>query len=81
MTAAALNVTGLALDIASVVVLFWWAPEKFPDPQATAFFAIEDDSRDRWRAAQIVRKRLACRARPARAGFGLQMVATILPES
>lgn len=43
---------GLALDAIGIVVLFLVAPEKYPDPQSLAFFAIEDDSRDRWRHMQ-----------------------------
>ena len=52
--AALLTAMGLCLDIAGVLMLFRWAPEKFPDPQSTVSFALEDGSRGRWRDAQIV---------------------------
>ena len=35
-----INVTGLALDIVGIALLFWVAPEKDPDPQSRAGFAI-----------------------------------------
>ena len=54
-----LTVTGLILDADGIVLLFWNAPEKFPDPQYDAFFAIEDDSRDEWRKQQSKRKKIA----------------------
>ena len=40
---------GLLLDAVGVVFLFWYAPEKIPDPQSTVSFAIEGDARIRWR--------------------------------
>ena len=58
-TADLVTVSGLAFDIVGIILLFWVAPEKHPDPQSTAFFAIEDDSRERWRHAQKRRSRLA----------------------
>ena len=47
---------GLTMDAIGIVVLFFVAPEKYPDPQSLAFFAIEDDSRDRWKKMQSRRK-------------------------
>ena len=52
-------VTGLMLDAIGIVSLFLFAPEKFPDPQSTAFFAIEDGSRDKWRKKQKKRYKVA----------------------
>ena len=47
---------GLLLDAVGVVFLFWYAPEKVPDPQSTVSFAIEGDARIRWRKDQQKRK-------------------------
>ena len=58
-TADLITVIGLVLDIVGIVLLFWVAPEKYPAPQSTVFFAIEGDSRERWRIAQERRKRPA----------------------
>ena len=52
MGADCLTVTGLLLDCIGVVTVFVFAPEKNPDPQSLAFFAVEDDSRARWMKAQ-----------------------------
>lgn len=49
MPADSITVIGLGLDILGIPLLFWFAPVEFPDPQSTAFFAVEGDSRDRWR--------------------------------
>ena len=69
---------GLALDIGGIILLFWVAPEKTPDPQSTAGFAIDREIREHWRKQQIVRRRLA---RVSLAvivlGFLLQAVAVI----
>ena len=40
---------GLLLDAVGVVFLFWYAPEKIPDPQSAVSFAIEGAARIRWR--------------------------------
>ena len=73
------TVTGLALDIMGIARLFWVAPEKYPDPQSTAGFAIPREQREAWRKTQ--RRRGTC----ARAslvciilGFTLQAGAVIL---
>lgn len=36
-----LTVLGLLLDAIGVVMVFWFAPERHPDPQWSAFFAVE----------------------------------------
>ena len=55
-----MSIVGLALDIFGVVLLFYHSPEKFPDPQWSAFFAVEGESkkfRDRWKELQPKRRR------------------------
>ena len=54
-----LTVTGLSLDVIGFVFLYIFAPEKFLDPQATAFFALEDGSREQWRVKQKRRRIIA----------------------
>ena len=51
-----LTVVGITLDAVGIVLLFWYAPEKYPDHQTLEFFAIEDDSGDEWRKKQQKRK-------------------------
>ena len=53
------SIAGLILDAIGIVLLFWNAPEKFPDPQTRAFFKIEDGSRDEWERKQVFRRRIA----------------------
>ena len=50
---------GLLLDAVGVVFLFWYAPEKIPDPQSAVSFAIEGAARIRWRKDQQKRKAVA----------------------
>lgn len=73
-------VVGLSLDVIGVVLLFWVAPEKYPDPQAGAFFAIEPpEIREQWRRNQKLRKWLAIASLMLIAlGFVLQGVAIVL---
>ena len=50
---------GLALDAIGVVLLFSFAPERFADPQWSAFFRVEGESakkREHWKKMQPVRK-------------------------
>lgn len=54
-----LIVSGLIMDAVGIVLLFCFAPEKFPDPQTKAFFKIEDESRDEWGRGQSKRNRIA----------------------
>ena len=54
-----LTAVGLLLDAVGVVFLFWYAPEKVPDPQSTTFFASEGDERARWKKDQRTRKVVA----------------------
>ena len=73
-----LIVVGLTLDAVGIVLLFWHAPEKYPDPQSTAFFAIEDESRDEWRKRQWKRRLIArFSVSIIVVGFALQAVAVI----
>lgn len=56
------TVFGLILDIVGVLLLFCFSPEKFPDPQWSAFFAVEGESRkrrDAWVEQQPRRRRTA----------------------
>lgn len=73
-----LTVIGLFLDIVGVVLLFYVAPEKFPDPQAGVSFALEGDDRKRreqWRKRQPTRRRLAAFSVVLIIlGFGLQLL-------
>ena len=73
-----LTVVGLCLDIIGIILLFWVAPEKTPDPQSTVSFAIDKGIRECWRKQQILRKWLA-RASLSLivVGFSLQAVAVI----
>ena len=44
-----LNASGLALDIVGIIGLFLFSPEKYPDPQWSAFFALKDkELRPQW---------------------------------
>lgn len=78
MPADLLTATGLILDAIGIIILFWSAPEKYPDPQSTAFFEIEDDSRERWRKNQR-RRTFVSRGSVIMivTGFGLQLVAVV----
>ena len=58
-TADLITVIGLGLDIVGIALLFWVAPEKYPDPQSSAGFAIDSDIGESWRIAQERRKWLA----------------------
>ena len=73
-----LSAIGLILDAVGIILLFWFAPEKYPDPQSTAFFAIEDDSRERWRNNQR-RRTFISRGSVIMivTGFGLQLIAVV----
>ena len=73
------SAVGLTLDIVGIVSLFWFAPEKYPDPQSTAFFALEDkDLRPRWRRNQS-RRVIVVRISVAAivVGFILQGIAVV----
>ena len=77
-TADGLTLLGLALDILGVVLLFAFAPEKFPDPQFTVSFRIKSDVRERWRLAQRWRRRAALAGVSLLVtGFSLQAVAAV----
>ena len=53
------TVIGLGLDVVGVALLFWVAPEKYPDPQFGVAFAIEGNARKKWQKAQKQRGWLA----------------------
>lgn len=73
-----LTVVGLTLDAVGIVLLFWYSPEKYPDPQSTASFAIEDGSRDEWRKKQPKRKSIArFSVTIIVIGFALQAIAVV----
>ena len=74
-----LTAVGLLLDAVGVVFLFWYAPEKVPDPQSTMSFAIEGDPRTRWRKDQRKRKVVAQISVGAIVlGFALQFISVVL---
>ena len=75
-----LNASGLALDIVGIIGLFLFSPEKYPDPQWSAFFALEDkELRPQWRRRQRIRRRISGTCMIAIAvGFALQLVAVIV---
>ena len=54
-----ITVIGLLFDIGGIILLFWVAPEKYPDPQSTASFAIAREYHENWRKAQKRRGTLA----------------------
>lgn len=78
-SSSVLTVTGLSLDVLGVIVLFVFSPEKFADPQASAFFALEGEDkkkREEWVKKQPRRRRLAIAGAVTIAvGFLLQLVA------
>ena len=79
LTADGVTFVGLVLDILGVVLLFRFAPEKFPDPQFQASFAVAKDVRARWRRAQRRRRRAALAGVSLLVtGFSLQAVAVFL---
>ena len=77
-----LTVIGLTLDAVGIVLLFWYAPEKYPDPQYGSTFALEGEDkikRERWKADQPKRKKLAnWSIGIIVAGFALQALAVII---
>ena len=60
-----ITMVGLAFDIVGVVLLFCHSPEKFADPQWSAFFAVEGESkrrREEWQRLQPRRRKIAVSA-------------------
>ena len=55
----AIAISGLFLDVLGVALLFWIAPEKYPDPQSLSSFAIDSRFREKWSRKQKLRKWLA----------------------
>ena len=72
------TVSGLSLDIIGVILLFMFSPEKFPDPQWSAFFAVEGEAkkaRKEWIKKQPLRRKLSALALIIIAtGFSLQLL-------
>ena len=78
MPADLLAATGLILDAVGIIILFFSVTEKYPDPQSTVFFAIEDDSRERWRKNHRIRTFISLGSLAMIVtGFGLQLVAVV----
>ena len=53
---------GLAFDAIGVVLLFSFAPERFADPQWSAFFKVEGESakrREHWKKMQPIRQKIS----------------------
>ena len=40
------TILGLILDAVGVVMVFYFTPERYPDPQWSAFFAVEGERRE-----------------------------------
>ena len=59
LTAQCFSIAGLGLDIFGVVLLFWYSPEKHPDPQWNAGFRVADERREQWRTGQSRRRKVA----------------------
>ena len=59
MMAEATTVVGLFLDIVGVVLLYFFAPEKIPDPQTKAGFRIKAEVRKSWEKSQAKRRKAA----------------------
>lgn len=55
----AITVLGLGLEIVGIVLLFFVAPEKYPDPQYGVTFAIQSNKRKVWQQTQTKRQLLA----------------------
>ena len=78
-----LAAVGLVLDIVGVMLLFQFAPEKHPDPQTRAFFALEGEDavkREKWKRLQPVRVRMSKLSLVLIVtGFVLQLIAEVWP--
>ena len=59
LTAQCFSIAGLGLDIFGVVLLFWYSPEKHPDPQWNAGFRVANELREPWRRGQSRRRKVA----------------------
>ena len=69
---------GLALDILGVILLFVYAPEKYPHPQGSLGFKLNDADREEW---ERTNKGRVCVSRLGVglivAGFTLQLIASL----
>ena len=73
-----ITVFGLVLDALGIVLLFFYAPEKFPHPQTKAMFAIPSEVRISFEKAQKRRKRFSGAALAMIfVGFVLQIIAVV----
>ena len=55
------TILGLILDAVGVIMVFYFTPERYPDPQWSASFAVEGESkkaRERWLKQQPKRRRI-----------------------
>ena len=55
------TIFGLILDAVGVVMVFYFTPERYPDPQWSTGFAVEGESkkaRERWLKQQSKRRRI-----------------------
>ena len=53
---------GLAMDAVGIFLYFWFAPERHPDPQWSAFFAVEGEAavrREEWTKTKPRREKLS----------------------
>lgn len=71
-------VSGLILDAVGIVLLFQFAPEKFPDPQHGVSFQLEGCERKKWERENRTRNRIAkwCLVMIV-TGFALQAIAVV----
>ena len=77
-----ITITGLAFDIVGVLLLFLHSPEKYPDPQWSAFFKVEGEAarrREEWLKKRPARHRIAKLAVVlVIVGFTLQLVGEVV---
>lgn len=80
-TPSILTIVGLVMDASGIVTLFKYAPEKYPDPQSRAGFAIKKEVRDGWRKKQARRRCIAnISLGVIVGGFALQAIAVVLRQ-
>ena len=76
------TILGLVIDAVGVVMVFYFAPERYPDPQWSAFFALEGkgkEARKQWLKKQPKRGRIVVAGVALIViGFGFQALGEIL---